>query len=418
MQALADFEGRTDTPVTLETDQAGRLQARWDDAGLPQSKTYDPEDRAKLIAYPALPEVMSPVQPGFVQALADACKSAAQLDTGYFLSNIQLQGSQGVIVATDGRQLLVQTGWPLPWSEEVLVPASSVFACKEFSQDGAVSIAKTDTHVTLRIGNWMLHLPITKSGRFPPVEKIIPRREGASLCCHLDHDDCTFLARSLSRLPGAQEEFAPLTLDLNGQVCIRARDPDQEHAVELVLARSTATGAPLRLAMERTLFARAIHLGLTELVLNGAETPVLFHDEKRKFVARSLSKALSLAPSKDAVCILSTTAASGRQITSPRSETIVNEPHINDSPSTNVNGQSSAESTAAVIVPSRKGTRPRKAKSTGLSALIEEAEALKDALRDIYGKAQSLVLTLKRQRKQTRLVQTSLQALRELQSVE
>jgi len=358
------------------------------------------------------------VQPGFVQALADACKSAAQLDTGYFLSNIQLQGSQGVIVATDGRQLLVQTGWPLPWSEEVLVLASSVFACKELFGDGVVSIGKTDTHVALQIGNWMLHLPITKSGRFPPAEKVIPKRDGAALHCHLDTGDCTFLARSLSRLPGAQEEYAPLTLDLNSQVCIRAKAPDQEPAVELVLARSTATGNPLRVAMERTLFARAIQLGFTELVLTGAETPVLFHDEKRKFVARSLSKAFSLAPSKDAVCILSTTAAIGRQITSPRRETIVNEPHINDSPSTNGNGQSSAEPTAAITVTSRKGTRPRKAKSTGLSALIEEAEALKDALRGIYGKAQSLVLTLKRQRKKTRLVQTSLQALRELQSVE
>jgi hypothetical protein len=364
---------------------------------------------------------MASVPPGFVQALADACRSAAQLDSSYFLTNIQLQGTQGVIVATDGRQLLSQSGWPLPWPEEVLVPASSVFACKELSDAGAVAIGKTDTHVTLQVGHWLLHLPIAKKGRYPPAEKVIPRREDASLDCHLDPDDCTFLARSLARLPGAHEEFAPLTLDLNGQVCIRARAADQDRAVELILARSTATGNPVRLAMERTLLARAMQLGLTELVLSGAETPVLFLDEKRKFVARSLGKEFSVPPGDNAVRIWSTTAVHRPPTPSSRRKTIVNEPIVTDPQTTNGIGQGNGGSIAAptaIAAPSRKGTRPRKTKGTGLSVLIEEAEALKDALRDIYGKAQTLVMTLKRQRKQTRLMQSSLKALRELQSVE
>jgi hypothetical protein len=51
-------------------------------------------------------------------------------------------------------------------------------------------------------------------------------------------------------------------------------------------------------------------------------------------------------------------------------------------------------------------------------ALIEEAEALKTALRDSGHRAHELLVALKRHSQQTRLVPTSLRALKDLQSVE
>ena len=64
-----------------------------------------------------------------------------------------------------------------------------------------------------------------------------------------------------------------------------------------------------------------------------------------------------------------------------------------------------------------KGTRTRKIKNTGLASLIEEAEALKAAQRAILSRSHSLVVALKRHRKQSRLVQSSLKALKDLQNI-
>ncbi len=51
------------------------------------------------------------------------------------------------------------------------------------------------------------------------------------------------------------------------------------------------------------------------------------------------------------------------------------------------------------------------------SAAIEEAEALKLALRDAYLRSGRLVASLKRQRKQSRLLNSTMTALRQLQHI-
>jgi hypothetical protein len=49
--------------------------------------------------------------------------------------------------------------------------------------------------------------------------------------------------------------------------------------------------------------------------------------------------------------------------------------------------------------------------------VIEEAEALRDALRDAHGRATRLVAALKCQRKQSKLVQHTLASLKQLQQL-
>ena len=56
------------------------------------------------------------------------------------------------------------------------------------------------------------------------------------------------MTRTLPRLPGTDSENAPVTLDLNGQVIVRARAEDQTQATEVVLAGSEVSGKPVRSA--------------------------------------------------------------------------------------------------------------------------------------------------------------------------
>lgn len=53
-----------------------------------------------------------------------------------------------------------------------------------------------------------------------------------------------------------------------------------------------------------------------------------------------------------------------------------------------------------------------------MTALIEDAEALKVALRDALSKTTALIAGLKRQRQQTRLMRSTLQSLKALQTLD
>jgi hypothetical protein len=151
LEALAACEGSRDDVVTLEKDSAG-VQIHWQDGGMPQVAVHALEDSPTLADFPRPPESMSPVEPGFLTALAEASLSADQQAIRYATDHIQLQGSTGCIVATDGKQLLLQKGFTLPWSDDVLVPASPVFGCRELAQATPLQLSRTGTHIVLQTG--------------------------------------------------------------------------------------------------------------------------------------------------------------------------------------------------------------------------------------------------------------------------
>jgi hypothetical protein len=410
LQALADFEGRNGDQVTFETADAGIIQAGWQDDGVPQVKSYEAEETAKLPAYPSLPKTMTPVESSILKVLTDASLTVSHDSSRFAITNIQVKGSSGAIIATDGHQLL-QMAFPLPWKDDMLVPASTVFGCKELQHEGSVCIGKSDNHVSIQAGPWTLHLPIDKDGRFPKVETVIPKQDDATSQCRLHSDDCAFLAKAIARLPGADDDDAPITLDLNGEVCVRAKANDQKQTVELTLNRSEATGTALRLAMNRNFLARAVELGLTEFCATDAKKPVLFQSDKCKYVVMPLMERPPLPDSPKAIRTSSTKEGQEDPVhTVPRSK-IVNETH-----DSTTNGAAESE-VPQPTSDGKKGARTRKAKSTGLATLIQEAESLKDDLRQICSRSHDLVVALKRHRKQSRLVQSSLKALKDLQSI-
>ena len=76
LDALADFEGAADTPVTLESAAPDRTVVRWDDRGIPPSKEYHlvtPVNR--LEPMPAPPASWSSAPPDLLTALAEATET-------------------------------------------------------------------------------------------------------------------------------------------------------------------------------------------------------------------------------------------------------------------------------------------------------------------------------------------------------
>ena len=83
-------------------------------------------------------------------------------------------------------------------------------------------------------------------------------------------------------------------------------------------------------------------------------------------------------------------------------------------PQNNGNGSSSGLTPGRASEPTREEAAPN---GIGIGALIAEAQALKDVLRDGYERASRLLAALKRHGKQSELLRSTLASLRQLQGL-
>ena len=406
----------------------GRTAVRWQDRGIPQAREYDVTPVESTGVMPKPPTSWSAGPPGLLAALAEATETGTDDSARYALDCIQLQGSRGQLVATDGRQLLVRSGFDFPWVDNVLIKGSPVFGCRALPRDRPVEVGRTDTHVVFRVGPFTIACEVPKQARFPEVERVIPQPAEVVTRLRLDAGDASFLESALGRLPGDGEINAPVTLDLNGEVAVRATSADQPKCVtELVLGRSSYTGSPVSICTNRSLLERALRLGFRELGLTRIESPFVCRDANRVFAVQPLSGGSPPPADAEIVRIESGTADGGERRTtagpeSPRRATTVSESHDGHAPA-----PPAASRNDAAPRGSRDGTAPRMAGNdtavgpdppTSLAALIQEAEALHAALADARSRTARLISGLRGHRKQSRLVNETLKSLRQLKLVE
>jgi hypothetical protein len=120
-----------------------------------------------------------------------------------------------------------------------------------------------------------------------------------------------------------------------------------------------------------------------------------------------LGKNDAVAPSDNALRIPSIPGnTDAKPSSTQRRKPIVTAPKTNG----NANGADSTDHANA------NGVTPQTTTTAGRT-LIEEAQELRDALRDAYGRASRLVAVIKRQRQQSKLVATTLASLRQLQNI-
>ena len=136
-EVLAACEAKTDDPVDLRVASDGTVTACWLDHGIPH-QVVSAKRPTKLSEFPSRPAQMTANEPGTLRALADASETTDSESTRYALGCINLRGPAGSLAATNGRQLLVQNGFRFPWKDDVLVPASKLFAAREFPQETPV----------------------------------------------------------------------------------------------------------------------------------------------------------------------------------------------------------------------------------------------------------------------------------------
>jgi hypothetical protein len=420
LDALADFDGPADTPVVLEAGAPDRVAVRWQDRGIPQSREYDVGHADRTGEMPPMPTSWASSSPELLTALAEATETGTDDSRRYALDCVQLQGPRGQIVATDGRQLLVRSGFGFPWSDNVLIKSSPIFGCRSLPRDQSVEVGRTDTHVVFRVGPWTIACEVQKEVRFPEVERVIPQTAEVVTRLRLDPEDASFLESALGRLPGAGEINAPVTIEVNGEVAVRATSADQPNQVtELVLARSAYTGSPVCLCTNRVLLERSLRLGFRELGFTGIDSPFVCRDAGRIFAVQPLSGG-SPPPAGAEVIRIESGAATGGEVRAatptetPRRAVSVRETRNGHEPARPAEGRNDTPPRAS----ENGATAGTEQPGTSLAALIQEAESLHAALADAKSRTARLIAGLRRQRKQSRLVNETLKSLRQLRLVE
>jgi hypothetical protein len=420
---LADCGSKSDDPVELVPHGKHRVVTHWVDRNVPQRVTYDADPPANADKFPLRPENFTENPPELLQALRDAAATTDPESARYALGCIQLRAS-GTLTATDGRQILVQSGFQFPWETDILIPANKIFCAAELPCDQPVRVGKTEDWVALGVGPWMICLAINKEGRFPDVDRHLPRADMAQARCRFSAGDAVFLGETLPRLPGQAEYNFPVTFDLNGSIAVRAKAGNQAQATEVVLTDSEWSGDPTRINTNRQYLKRALSLGFREIFLFGEESPVFCQDEHRRYGWALLESKSAIGPAED-VIRLESPKISGETITTttlpPRRTTIVSQSIHPQNSSSAVPAKSNGHAKTKAIVAPSTTTRPPASRQAGrrnLGELLDQAEAVRLSLRDALSKTNELVKGLKSQRRLSRSVESTLASLRQLQTLE
>jgi len=404
LDLLAACEGSRPDPVQLDFSVADKVTASWTDKRVPvvrEFATSAPDDT--LPPFPPLPETFTSNAPELWPALREAAATTDQQPHRFALSCVQLCGISGKIIATDGQQALVQTGFMFPWTEDLLVPASDVFGCRELSGDQPIRVGRTEDWVTFKTGPWTISLKLEKDARFPDVSRHIADPAAAASHLRIADSDGDFLNDALPRLPCEDNTNCPVTLDLNGQVLIRGKAADQSRATELALSNSRLEGDAITVNSNREYLLRALRLGFRDVHFYGREQPVLCDDGRRQLVWALLSPDSPIPSSPDLIRIASIQRQADDTSGHPqprRSNTTVSEPTTQSPPT----GEKPA-------------TKVRRSSASKRPSPIEQAIAFRDALRAAVVQANELIRSLKQQKREARLVQTTLASLKQLQKV-
>jgi hypothetical protein len=242
-----------------------------------------PDPRCSSKPFPVEPKRFTPVAPGLWAALAAASGVTARDDsTRFVLNRIQLRGGRQAIVASDSKQLLVQSGFVFPWSDDVLVPSSDIFAALAGRTPPETAVARTPGHVWIRSGPWTVALTIDSDGRFPDVDPLLVRAEKPGSELILAEADRVRLVREIPRLPGDRAETRSVTIDLTGPA-VRAGELGASSA-SIGMTQSRVQGRRTAVACDRTYLLAALKLGFTRMSVSTADQPLVWRDERRTYL--------------------------------------------------------------------------------------------------------------------------------------
>lgn len=393
----------SDNDLVSFTTAGNGVRALWCDRGVPWQRNAGKPSK-KLSAFPGPVSETVANEPGFRQALCDVAACTDTENSRYALGCVQLDGERGQIAATDGRQLIVQTGYRFPWTESLLVRPNKGLWARELPPDAPVLVGRSKPWVSFSIGSWSIWQR-EQEGRFPQFADLVRDPARATSTLTIDPNDVAFALEAIEHLPAKAEPNRPVAFDLNGEVLVRAQPTDGSPAAELLLARSHCTGEPVKLVANRTFVSRALSMGLTNVAFYGNESLALAYDATRRYLFMPLDGETSVRQGQELVRISSLDAGHHQ----------LRKRHTASSPAAVTIATTSTPTTPKEPVLNNSHSKNLPATAAKSESVIEQAVALRASLHDALTRTNELVRTLKHQQRHSKLVESTLQSLKQLQ---
>lgn len=413
LNVLEDVQGGKSEPVFLNQRRAGVIGASWNDRGVFRDLEYDaPEPIPDSPPFPSAPAQWFDNPPALLDALRDAYETTDTESKRYALGCIQIRGAEGVIGATDGRQLLKQSGFNFGFSDEILLEQSRFFASKELPAGQGLRVGKTDTHLVFEIGPWTYWLKIATEGRFPDIDRSIPSIGSGQSTLKLSPADAKFLIDNMHRLPSG-DRHRELTVDLNGSVVLRATSVSAVRPTEITLRNSAKQGDDVRACTDRQFLARAAAMGFTEILFPNSTAPAVATDGSRTYVWMLLDPRDALKRSEDSLHIDSPLVSAGRGTTPARRRTVA--PKASDVGQSPVMARTTEPEAKCGEAPPAidEVNLPTGERASALSQLL----VMRSQLLGIMAGVRTLVRTTKQDERNRRSLTAALKSLHQLPNV-
>jgi len=377
--------------------QGRELTLHWYENGIPQTKSeqsFGSGDRR----IPAKPEKTATHSFDLFDALLDASKCVDDGNVRYALGAVCLRGATNQVISTDGRQALIQDDFDFTFDNDVLCPVSKIFASRELRDLGEnVKIGVKDDWVYFNVGGVNFWLQKVE-GKYPLMDQFIKNIDDHTWL-NVDPDDAIFVSERIEALPGKDKVHDPVYINLDkNTIAVRGHDNATHTATELRLENSCYTGSHLSLGINRKFLKNALSFGIVRLGFDTKDAkdivPIVGFGDKKTFIAMPLeTKEPNVEPGKLTVLSSNTKASVSPKIEKPvRTEKLI----PTSRPSRNVKPQ---------------------AKPKGKVTVLEDAMKLRLSLRTTLTDVNSLIQSIKSQRRHDKLLRDTVNSLRKLQNV-
>jgi hypothetical protein len=390
---LMEFEGGSGV-VTLEQTEPLKGRANWQDRKGPHTSDFAIPDFASLPPPPEAARNAVSLESDFLRALDEAGRCSSRDVNRYATNHVLLRGRDGAVIGTDGKQLLIQRGFKLPWKDNQHLPALPVFGGRELPSDQPVHLGLKEQRITVEVGPWLFSIKVNPDIRYPDVDRALPNPQSGKTSLQIGSEDANALVEALPKLPGGEGPQRPITLELGRTPAVRARD-EKGQVAEVVLAHSKVVGQPMRVVMDRRFLYQAVRLGFSEVLVTAPNKPLLCQDARRSYLWMPLDDAEPVADRK--------TPPASTPVQEARGAPANPEPRRRNPPMP-ANGPPSNGEPRNGPVNHDPPTDP-----------MAEAEALRAQLQEALVRTNRLIAVLKNQRRQNRVVQAAMDSLRRLQ---
>jgi hypothetical protein len=291
---LSAFQSDPRTEIRLTRRGPNLAAVRWTEDGI-QKEGELPVQELEPPEILEASETSSYQSDVLLDALRDAAGVMSPRPGRIALDCVLLSRRWRRLAATDGIHLFSQSGFEFPWEGDRLIHGGGVYRARVLQKESSASAAEQGGRIVVRVGRWTMSHRLETERRFLDLDLVAPRWDAARSRAVFEEEDVQFLLRHLATLPCDDPINTPVTLDLSREVVVRGRAEDH-CATELALARSSRSGPPVSIDVNRVSLERVLSLAFREIGVIGLNNPVIAIDGLRTFVWMSLGPERGDAP--------------------------------------------------------------------------------------------------------------------------